>query len=513
MPDNAPARRGPLLAGLLALAAACALAAQGCSRPAPQPEGFEGELAKYLAEKLGVKSKFVHNEWDQLPQDLKRGNIDVILNGYEWSQGREQAMASSVPYYAYQLRLIVKKGSPIRSWDDLVGQGRKMRVGVLKDSAAERYLEQRYGERIIIEALSTEGTTGVMLKVQKGALDATVQDAPVASCYLDRKPDFPELEAVGEPISPVTYSYYVAFVRPECVALREKIDQALREGLADGSIKRIYEKYGLWGPEQEKLAAVARRWPPVKRATTNLPDPGLPKVLRWGGDRAGGEPYIVEHTGPPGIVRFARDLGTGALLTIALAFTAMPVAMLIGLLVALARLYGPPWATWPLGTYVEVIRGTPVLLQLAVIYYLLPTIGVRLPAFWAGALGLALNYGAYEAENYRAGLLAVPRGQMEAALSLGMSRWVALRRAIVPQAVRTVIPPVTNDFISLFKDTSICSAIAVTELTARYRTLAVNNPSWVLQLGLMTALLYLLMSYPLSLVARQLERRHQHVAG
>jgi polar amino acid transport system substrate-binding protein len=122
---------------------------------------------------------------------------------------------------------------------------------------------------------------------------------------------------------------------------------------------------------------------------------------------------------------------------------------------------------------------------------------------WLAALGAAVL----------AGLLAIPKGQMEAALSLGMSYATALRRVIVPQAVRIVIPPVTNDFISLCKDTSICSVIAVTELTARYRTLMGNNPSMALQLGLITALLYLLMSYPLSLLARRLEKRYQRVAA
>ena len=102
---------------------------------------------------------------------------------------------------------------------------------------------------------------------------------------------------------------------------------------------------------------------------------------------------------------------------------------------------------------------------------------MSLPEFWAGVLGLAINYSAYEAENYRAGLLAIPRGQMEAALSLGMSTRTALRRVIIPQAVRIVIPPVTNDFIALFKDTSVCSMIAVVELTGMYRFLFNEPPA------------------------------------
>src|SRR5206468_12925384 len=123
-----------------------------------------------------------------------------------------------------------------------------------------------------------------------------------------------------------------------------------------------------------------------------------------------------------------------------LSVTSMPLAMLIGLLVALGRQYGHPTLKVFLGAYVELLRGTPLMLQLFVLFYLL-----RLPPLVAGIAGLAINYSAYEAEIYRAGLQAIPAGQMEAALALGMSRRMALRRVIVPQAFRIVIPPVTND--------------------------------------------------------------------
>ena len=124
----------------------------------------------------------------------------------------------------------------------------------------------------------------------------------------------------------------------------------------------------------------------------------------------------------------------------------------------------------------------------------------------AGVLGLAINYSAYEAENYRAGLQAIPRGQTEAALALGMSRWTAIRTVVVPQAVRIVIPPVTNDFIALFKDTSACSILFVTELTRKYNELFNFNRDLVVELLFLTAGLYLLMSYPLAIVARRLEK-------
>ena len=141
------------------------------------------------------------------------------------------------------------------------------------------------------------------------------------------------------------------------------------------------------------------------------------------------------------------------------------------------------------------------MLQLFVLFYLL-----RLPPWVAGISGLAINYSAYEAEIYRAGLQAIPPGQMEAALALGMSRAMALRRVIVPQAVRIVIPPVTNDFIALFKDTSVCSVITLVELTKQYSILA-NSTGGAIEFALAVAALYMMMSVPLSWFSRWSERR------
>ncbi len=436
--------------------------------------GFESELAALLAKDLGVRPSFVQGPWDKLPNVLDRGDIDVVLNGYEWTPEREAAWSSSVPYYVYTLQWMARADDKLlSSWQDLRRplDGRKPRVGVLAASAAERFAREHLGD--VVQILSFDGVTNAMRLVEQGQLEATLQDLPIAACY---GPQFPALRRLGEPVAP---GHYVALVRKGDQRLKDRIDQAVLKAVRNGGLKQLYERYGIWTPEQEGLEAAAAHWPPASGTV----DEGIP-LGRWAGLLLGAA-------------------GT----TVALSFLSMPLAMALGLAVALGRLYGPRWADWPLGGYVEFLRGTPLLLQLFVIYYLLPNVGLRIPAFWAGVLGLAINYSAYEAENYRAGLLAVPRGQMEAALSLGMGSRDALRRVIVPQAVRMVIPPVTNDFIALFKDTSVCSVIAVTELTGMYNRLYNNNPRRVLELGMMTALLYLMMSYPLSLLARRLERR------
>jgi polar amino acid transport system substrate-binding protein len=160
----------------------------------------------------------------------------------------------------------------------------------------------------------------------------------------------------------------------------------------------------------------------------------------------------------------------------------------------------------PMAAYVEIYRGTPLLVQLYILYYGLPNAGITLSPLAAAFLGLGMNYAAYEAELYRAGIEAVPRGQTEAALSLGMGRGVAFRHVLLPQALRVALPGMTNDFVALFKDSSLVSVIAMVELTKTYNILAATTARF-LELGLVAAFLYFGMSYPLSLAARRLEAR------
>ena len=159
-----------------------------------------------------------------------------------------------------------------------------------------------------------------------------------------------------------------------------------------------------------------------------------------------------------------------------------------------------PFAT----AYVEIVRGTPVLLQLYVLYYGLADV-VALGPWSAAIIGLGLNYAAYEAEIYRGAIQAIPNAQREAALALGMSRRAALRHVVLPQALRIATPGVTNDFISLLKDSSLVSVLTVVELTKRMTITAVDNRGWLVP-GALCAALYFILGYPLARLARRLER-------
>lgn len=433
--------------------------------------GFEVDLAAELAKELGVRAELKQGQWGQLPSLLPRGEIDVALNGFELTKDRAPNLVTR-PYYVYGLQLLVRADSWITSWSDLSGKaGRpKVRIGVLGGSAAETHLKSHYLEGV--EIVNYDGSTDAMQHVETGGIDGTVQDDCIALFYADA---FPKLRFVERPVSS---GYYIALVAPGEERLRDAIDRALEVMMADGRLEEIYDRYEMAGRGQvlalRNVAGVVQAKP---RPFSEVLSSNASVLL----DAAG--------------------------MTVLLALLSMPLAILIGLLVALGRMYGP----WPLakvlGLYVEVLRGTPLMLQLYAIFFLLPQLGLTVPALVAAITGLAINYSAYEAEIYRSGLQAIPRGQMEAALSLGMSRGQALRRIVVPQAFRIVIPSVTNDFIALFKDTSVCSVVTVVELTKQYNVLAMSNPSTILNLAALTALLYMAMSYPLSLVARWSEAR------
>jgi polar amino acid transport system substrate-binding protein len=447
--------------------------------------GFEVELMQMLANRLGVRSEFHQCEWDNLPNLLGTGEIDVIVNGYELTKSRVARMAASIPYYVYELQLMARRDDDsIQSWDDLRAKnGHRKVVGFLGGTAAQNYVQERFGDQVVIRIFpsSTQAMSAVVAK----DTEATVQDVPIAQFYRNR---YPAMRFVDSPVAP---GYYVIYMRKGDDRLREELNAGLLELVHNGQLRKLYERYGLWNSAQEKLGTPGL-------GMEQLQDEGLMQSEELHG-------WAVVGTSLDVLLKAAG-------MTILLTCLAMPLAIVVGLFVALIRLYGPAPLRWFFSAYVEILRGTPLLLQLVTIYYVLPpAFGFSLNPVLAAVLGLAVNYSAYESEIYRAGLLAIPVGQMEAALSLGMSRAVALRRIIVPQAVRLVIPPVTNDFIALFKDTSMCSVITVVELTKRYLIL-VNNTNAFLELMVVTALLYLMMSYPLSLLARRLERRTKHVA-
>ncbi len=195
----------------------------------------------------------------------------------------------------------------------------------------------------------------------------------------------------------------------------------------------------------------------------------------------------------------------GLLLTIELTFVVIALSLVFALLVALAGRSKIAPLRWVVRAYIEVIRGTPLILQLIYIYYVLPELGIRLDAFTAGVIGLTLNYSAYLSEVYRSGIEAVPRGQWDAAEALGMRPRVAMRLIILPQAIRIIIPTLGNYFIALFKDTALCSVVSIQEMVYTAQIIAARNFQYF-TLYTVVGALYFVVSFPAARLVGYLER-------
>ncbi|WP_429134098.1 amino acid ABC transporter permease [Aeromonas hydrophila] len=199
-------------------------------------------------------------------------------------------------------------------------------------------------------------------------------------------------------------------------------------------------------------------------------------------------------------------LSAGLIFTVPLTLITFVLGIVLGLSVALARLYGPAPLVMLVRFYVWLIRGTPLLVQLFLIFYGLPSAGIVLDAFTAAVIGFTLNIGAYSSEIIRATLAAIPKGQWEAAYSIGMNWPQVMWRVILPQAARIAVPPLSNTFISLVKDTSLAAAVTVPELfQAAQRLASVTYEPLILYVE--TALIYLLFSSVLSTLQDKLEQR------
>ena len=428
--------------------------------------GFEVDLARAIARELGVEARQAQNAWDSLIPALERGDFDIALNGLEITPSRRQVVLFSLPYYIYTTQLAVRKDEErIREMGDLRGRT----VGTLSGSVAQEILQAVPNVTIRVYTGQAEPYEDLVI----GRIDAVLMDSPIAAYYA--KPN-PALRYAGPPAGEGEYGIALRRADGE---LKAAVDEILIRLHRSGELRAIYEKWGLWNEAQERLR-----------------------------DRleAGARAVDLEESRKAPLVTFLPTLLKGAGITVGISVVSMAIAVTLGLFLTLVRLYGTRWMAAFATAYIEFYRGTPLLVQLYILYYGLPNIGITLSPLAAAFIGLGMCYAAYEAELYRAGINAVPKGQMESALSLGMSRNRALRWVVLPQALRIATPGITNDFIALFKDSSLVSVIAMVELTKTYNILAATTLRFF-ELGLVVAILYFAMSYPLSLMARRLEEK------
>ena len=208
------------------------------------------------------------------------------------------------------------------------------------------------------------------------------------------------------------------------------------------------------------------------------------------------------------MIAFLPPLLKGAWLTIAVSMLAFALAMVVGLIFAIARMSRFMPLRIVAAIYIQFIRGTPLLLQLFFIYYVMPYSGVVLSPLVSAIIGLTANYGAYMAEVFRSGIQAIAKGQWEAGSAVGMSRRLLMRRIILPQAIRIIIPAIGNFFVSIFKDSALLSVITMRELMFSGQLLA-SATFKHFEIYAMVAAIYFMISYPAALFVEWVERRFE----
>ena len=437
--------------------------------------GYEKDLVDALAAELGETPEFVPADWETIVPALQRREFDLLVNGLEPTPDRAEAILFSRPYYVFNLVLTVRRDDAAapRSLEDC--RQRTLAVATLANTAASRLLTEKE-----VPARSYQDPVGAYADLATGRVAAVLMDTPAESFYARSDPRF-----VAAAESPQALGVYVIGFRKGDEALKARVDAALDRMMRQGVIERILREWNLWDGNQESL-----RHDPKGEANYTLNNVRGDDALDW----------------PASL----RKLGRAALVTVGLAFGAMFIAVILGLPLAWAESERRSRFVRALAVcYVEFFRGTPVVVQLLFLYFGLPRFGIVLAGWLTALIGLGLNYAAYESQVYRAAFGAVPKTQWEAASALGFSAPGALRWVVLPQALRVALPAMTNDFVALFKDTSVAFAISVWELATAYRELA-NASRGFLGLGLIVCGFYLAMSVPLAHFARRLER---HLSG
>jgi polar amino acid transport system substrate-binding protein len=439
--------------------------------------GFDVEVASLLAKELGRTARFVQVGFTSLDAAAVRGDFDIGLSGLEDTPARQARLAVTIPYYEFREILTVREADSarLRTLADLRGR----RVATLGATLAYELLlkaEAEHGVRPIVYEDDVHPYTDLSL----GRVDAVLLDQVLAERGVRRNPGLVNQD------TRIAVGHYVGVLAPGNAALRDQVNGILRSAMRDGRLETIFRRWGMWNEDQPALYARMTGAGPAGGPAA--PELTTDRLSTWEASR-----------------RYLPALLRAAAITVVLSCLSMALAVAIGVLVASGRVYGARPLQVALTAWVEMTRGTPLLLQLFVLYFGLAAV-VQLPAFVAAFIGLGLNYAAYESEIYRGALQAVPRGQLDAARTLGFTERQTLVLVRGPQAFRFALAPMTNDFVALLKDSSLVSVITVVELTKQTQMFAANIGSWIVP-GAMCAALYLLLSLPLARLARRIEKR------
>ncbi len=415
--------------------------------------GFDLDLAQEVCERNGWKLVKQPVDWDSKDMELNTGTIDCIWNGFTMD-GREDLYTWTSAYVDNSQVVVVKEGSGIESLEDLKGRV----VIVQADSSA---LAAFTGENASEENLAlaagfkdlqqVSDYNSAFMNLESGSADAICMDIGVARYEIEaRGSGFVMLD---EHVS--SEQYGVGFKKGN-KSLRDKVEAALQDMLKDGTFEEIAQRWGL----EESICLGEEGSDTVKNNEKDTVD-----------EESFGEKFVS----------VVKQLGEGMGATLAIFFLTLIFSLPLGLLITFIRMSRFKVLRAVSKIYISILRGTPLMLQLLVVffgpYYIFGISTSSEYRFYAVIIGYSLNYAAYFAEIFRAGIEAVPAGQYEAASVLGYSRVQTFGKIVFPQMVKRVLPPVTNEVITLVKDTSLAFALAYTEMFTLAKQISANMAS------------------------------------
>jgi cystine transport system substrate-binding protein len=429
--------------------------------------GYDIEVVKAIAREAGWRLEFVETQWDAIFPALDASRIDVIANQVSVNDERKARYGLSETYtYSHGVIVRRKGDDSIRTLADLKGK-------TTAQSATSNWAQVARDAGAKVEAV--EGFAQAAALLAQGRVDAIVNDNIAVLDYL-ASTGSDEVEIAGDAGEEV--SEQVLAFRQSDTRLLDQANKAITALRSDGTLRNISEKYF--------------------KADVSVQSGGGDADLSGGrGARSTWE--ILRDTAWPMFVGLVK-------VTIPLTALSFAIGLVLALLVALARISSYRVLSGLARGFISIIRGTPLLLQLFIVFYGLPQAGLKFDPFTAAVIAFSLNVAGYAAEVVRSAILAVPKGQFEAAATIGLDYRQTLRRIILPQAARTAVPPLSNTLLSLLKDTSLGSVVLLTELF-RESQLAAAESNQFLALYAFAGLYYWVICVALSAGQKRLESR------
>jgi polar amino acid transport system substrate-binding protein len=446
--------------------------------------GFDLDLAAEVAKRNGWTLVKQPIDWDSKDMELNSGSIDCIWNGFTLN-GREADYTWSTAYVDNSQVVIVRSDSDIKKLSDLAGKN----VVVQSDSSAlaaftgEDATEENIKLCASFKSLTQVGDyNSAFLNLEAGSVDAICMDVGVANYQLKQRGN--KFVILDENVS--SEQYGIGF-RLGNTALRDKVQTALNEMLSDGTFAEIAEKWEL-------------------SDSVCLGEDGTDTAYLLDAEAQENSSFGEKF------VYIVGQLARGMLSTISIFVLTLVFSLPLGLLLCFIRMSKLAVPRWIAKIYISIMRGTPLMLQLLVVffgpYYLF---GVRVSSqyrFAAVIIGFSLNYAAYFAEIYRSGIEAIPAGQYEAADVLGYTKSQTFMRIIFPQMVKHVLPPVTNEVITLVKDTSLAFALAYTEMFTLAKQLVAAEASMMPLF--IAGLFYYVFNFVVAVIMERIEKKMQY---